>query len=137
MAKTRIQVDEIAANNGGKTEFENTATYKTLPILALMGPNDFVAKSHLAGGSGNGVQLPLDTTEPSLYTLNGTELGAVNALGRQPNFSAVTSSGQGNWSDIYPIYTPYNAYGAYTQIQVVLHDDGSGLNAEDTLVQFS
>lgn len=100
--------------------------------IALWGALDY----WYGGAMGAPVDIALTTASPSVYTLSAPELAAVNALGRIPNFQAITDSGQGNWGDIYPIYTPYNTPGSYTQIQVVLHD-GGGVAVEDTVVQFS
>ncbi len=82
------------------------------------------------------VGIELGTSVSSLYTLTPSELASVNLIGQIPSFEAVTESGQGNWSDIYPIYTPYNTPGLYTEIKIVLHD-GGGTNAENTVIQFS
>lgn len=133
MAKTRIQVDELASN-GAKIELENVATYKNLPILAAMGNNDVVAKGHLPAGT----LLPpvVITISPSAgvfeYILSPTELAAVNSLNKLPEWGAVTDDGQ-YWAEtIKPMYTPYNGFGAFTQIKVMLNSDTAV-----TVVQFS
>lgn len=78
--------------------------------------------------------ITLDTTEPSSYTLTSPQLASVNAFGpRYPNFVALIAGRQ--VSDIQPTYT--GSPGSFTQIDIQLHDDGSGLNADTTLVQFS
>lgn len=136
-----IAVNEIAAKNKGvDVSIADILAYKEfLDYIDFTDddqiPNLRAVKSIAGLAGGAPVQINLDTTKPSLYTLTSGELAAVNLLTRIPNFVAVTVSGQ-QWSDIYPIYTPHNTPGAYTQIQIVLHD-GGGTNAEDTVVQFS
>lgn len=136
MAKVKIQANEIASGNGTPIEAQDVVVYKYSYPLADLPGNAHITKDHLGALASPAVPIMLDTTQPSLYTLTADEVSAVNELSRQPNFSAVTDSGQ-SWGDIYPIYTPAFGVGAYSDIKIVLHDNGSGLNSENTLVQFS
>lgn len=62
------------------------------------------------------------------YTLSPTELAAVNAFTRWPNFTAIIGGNQ--FFDVFPQYT--GSVGNFTQIKVQLHSTN-----EQHLVQFS
>lgn len=79
------------------------------------------------------ITFTLDTTKSAPYTLTSPQLASVNAFGRYPNFIALIG---GTVSpDIQPTYT--GAVGAFSAITIALHDNGSGMNADTTVVQFS
>jgi len=75
------------------------------------------------------------TSDADTYTLTSGELIILNTYTRYPNFVAiVTATGQ-QFFDIYPTYT--GTVGSFTACVVQLHSDGSGLNADNTIIQFS
>lgn len=84
---------------------------------------------------GTVISKTLTISDPDTYTLTSDELIVLNTYTRYPNFVAiVTASGQ-QFNDIYPVYT--GIVGAFTSCTVYLHSAGGGLNAEDTIIQFS
>lgn len=78
--------------------------------------------------------LPLGTNKPSSYNLSPTELIEVNKFSNKyPSFSAYINGVL--FPDITAAYT--GSPGSFTQVTIALHDNGSGMNADNTVVQFS
>jgi len=74
-------------------------------------------------------------SDADTYTLSAPELAILNSYTRYPNFVAITTGSGQQWFDIYPIYT--GTVGAFLSCVVQLHSDGSGGNADETVIQFS
>ena len=68
-----------------------------------------------------------------VYTLSAGELADVNSIGRWPNFVATIAGVE--FKDIIPTYN--GIVGGFTSVTVQLHGNGSGVNIDDTIFQFS
>ena len=135
-AKVTIQANVIRSNDGGRTVIENIAAYDSAPALAGLLGSDLVCKDNLTEAVPTIVPpllFDLDTTESAPYTLTSPQLASVNDFGKYPSFVALIRGDV--FSDIQPVYT--GSPGSFTQVQIKLHDDGSGTNLDDTTVQFS
>lgn len=87
----------------------------------------------IVSGSATPYTFTLDTTKPDVYTLDNNQLNNVNALGaKYPPFTAIVNGRP--FDDIWPTYT--GNPGAFTAVTINLHPDGSGNNAESTIIQF-
>lgn len=133
-----IAVNEIAAKEKGvDISVADIAAYKEFLDYIDFTDDDQIpnlrAVKYIAGLVGGPAVSILIPPQPTIYTytLSPTELDAVNAIGRQPNFTAVMPSGE-PFSEIKPIYTPYNTPGIYTDITINLNTD-----SENTFVTFS
>lgn len=132
-----IAVNEIAAKNKGvDISVADILAYKEFLDYIDFTDDDQIpnlrAVKYIAGLVGGPALSMLIPPQVSFsYTLSPTELAAVNAIGRQPNFTAVMPSGE-PFSEIKPIYTPYNTPGVYTNITINLNTD-----SENTFVTFS
>jgi hypothetical protein len=89
-------------------------------VKALIGSSTIVNESINAGGS-------------STYPVNSIDLAVINGFGRYPNFVAVVAGAI--TPDIQPTFS--GVPGSFSAISIGLHNDGTGVNPDDTEVQFS
>lgn len=135
-AKVTIHANVIRSNDGERTVIENIAAYDSAPALASLLGADLICKDNLTEAVpyiAPILTFDLDTTESAPYTLTSPQLASVNDFGKYPSFVAIISGEP--FTDIQPIYT--GSPGSFTQVQIKLHDDGTGTNLDDTTVQFS
>lgn len=136
MGKHDIAVNEIAAKEKGvDISVADIAAYKQFLDYIDFTDDDQIpnlrAVKYISGlVGGPAVQIAISAGGWD-YTLSPTELAAVNALTRVPNFVGIQDSGE-QFPEVKPIYTPYNTPGAYTEIRVLLNSDSNAF-----LVQFS
>lgn len=133
MAQHQIAVNEIVSKDkGSDIGVRDIAIYLQTLALIDFADDDQIpnlrAVRELVGTLGASAVSITTPTGSYSYSLSPTELSAVNAIGRIPNFVGLVSGQQ--FYDIYPQYT--GSAGAYTAITVQLHND-----TDVHLVQFS
>lgn len=133
-----IAAEEITSGiDGEKIRTHDVITSPNQPMIAGLAQNDLITLNNLeefsVTGGGGLLTFTRNAGSEAPYMLTTSQLNQINASNKWPFMIAVI--GGTPYPDI--TYTATGSPGSFIAIQVNLHNDGSGVNLDTTVVQFS